>query len=313
MRNRFSLALTVVSGIVLALGAACTSSTNESIVTDGTLRVHESFSSDHVIPRTVSVWLPPGYDSTRAQGYPVLYMHDGQNLFRADSANFGVEWQVDETLADLIAAGSVPPTIVVGLHSTDRRTREYLPETPFRLQPESVQRALRSQVAPAADSVELFSDAYLRFLVEEVKPFVDRRYNTDPATASTYVAGSSMGGLISLYALAEYPEVFAGAAGLSTHWTLARTRTDTAFAVAFREYLDERLDALRSKRLYFDHGTRALDSLYAPHQALIDSFLAARNFPDDQWTSRVFEGAEHHERAWAARFDSVATFLLPAP
>lgn len=313
MSFRFPVVLTVASGLVLALGAACTSSSNESAVTDGDLRVHEAFSSDHVIPRTVSVWLPPGYDSMRAAGYPVLYMHDGQNLFRPDSANFGVEWQVDETLATLIEAGSVPPTIVVGLHSTDRRTREYLPKTPFRLQPDSVQRALQNEVVVEADSVEILSDAYLRFLVDEVKPFVDRRYNTDPATASTFVAGSSMGGLISLYALAEYPEVFAGAAGLSTHWALARTRTDTAFAVAFREYLDERLPDLRSKRLYFDHGTRTLDSLYAPHQAIIDSFLVDRDFPDDQWTSRVFEGAEHHERAWAARFDSVATFLLLNP
>jgi enterochelin esterase-like enzyme len=306
-------ALTVVAGIVLALGAACTSSSTDATVTDGTLRVHASVSSEHVIARTVSVWLPPGYDSTRAQGYPVLYMHDGQNLFRADSANFGVEWQVDETLTDLIEARAVPPVIVVGLHSTDRRTREYLPETPFRLQPDSVQRALRREMAPKVDSVDILSDEYLHFLVEEVKPFVDRRYNTDPATANTFVAGSSMGGLVSIYALAEYPEVFAGAAGLSTHWALTRTRTDTAFAVAFRNYLDERLPALRSKRLYFDHGTRTLDSLYAPHQAIIDSVLVARDFPADQWTSRVFEGAEHHERAWAARFDSVATFLLPAP
>lgn len=312
MPPRIPFALTVMAGIVLAIGAACTSPSSESAGADGDLRVHVSFASEHVIPRTVSVWLPPGYDSTRAAGYPVLYMHDGQNLFRADSANFGVEWQVDETLADLVEAGAVPPTIVVGLHSTHRRTREYLPRTPFRRQPDSVQRALRNEVASESDSVDLLSDAYLRFLVDEVKPFVDRHYNTRPGTANTYVAGSSMGGLISLYALAEYPDVFAGAAGLSTHWALARTRTDTAFAVAVRDYLDERLPALRSKRLYFDHGTRTLDSLYAPHQAIIDSFLA-RNFPDDQWTSRVFDGAEHHERAWAARFDSVATFLLPSP
>ena len=313
MSFRLPVLFTVVCGSLLALGAACTSSSDEAAGTDGTLRVHSSFSSAHVIPRTVSVWLPPGYDSTRADGYPVLYMHDGQNLFRADSANFGVEWQVDETLTKLIEAGTVPPVIVVGLHSTDRRVQEYLPDAPFRLQPNSVQRVLKNEVGQEGDSMKLRSDQYLRFLVDEVKPFVDRRYNTDPTTAHTYVAGSSMGGLISIYALAEYPEVFAGAAALSTHWALARTRTDTAFAVAFREYLDGRLTELNSKRLYFDHGTRTLDSLYAPHQAIIDSFLVARGFPDDQWTSRVFEGAKHHERAWAARFDSVATFLFPTP
>jgi predicted alpha/beta superfamily hydrolase len=174
-----------------------------------------------------------------------------------------------------------------------------------------VQLALRAQVG--GDSTRILSDEYLRVLVEDLKPFIDRRYRTDPSTNATYVAGSSMGGLISLYALAEYPSVFGGAAGLSTHWALARTRTDTAFAVAFRDYLDRRWDALQSKRLYFDHGTRTLDSLYAPHQAIIDSFFVARDFPDDQWTSRVFEGAEHHERAWADRFGEVATFLLPSP
>jgi predicted alpha/beta superfamily hydrolase len=240
-------------------------------------------------------------------------MQDGQNLFDPDTANFGVEWQVDETLTELIEKGAVPPVIVVGIYSTDRRTREYVPEDPFRRQPDSVQRALRDEFAPEADTVALLSDEYLQFMVEELKPFIDARYHTNPAMSETYVAGSSMGGLISLYALAEYPEVFAGAAGISTHWALARTRTDTAYTDAFFEYLSERMPTLRSKRIYFDHGTRTLDSLYAPHQAIIDSLFATRNFPDAQWTSRRFEGAMHHERSWAARFDSIATFLLPAP
>jgi predicted alpha/beta superfamily hydrolase len=184
--------------------------------------MHRAVSSAHVIPRNVAVWLPPGYDSMRADGYPVLYMQDGQNLFSPDSANFGVEWQVDETLTELIAEGTVSPVIVVGIYSTDRRTQEYVPEGPFRRQPDSVQRTLRNEFAPEADTVALLSDEYLRFIVDELKPFIDARYHTDPATARTYVAGSSLGGLISLYALAEYPDVFAGAAGMSTHWALAR-------------------------------------------------------------------------------------------
>jgi len=100
---------------------------------------------------------------------------------------------------------------------------------------------------------------------------------------------------------------------MSTHWALAGTRTDTAYTDAFREYLSERMPALQTKRIYFDHGTRTLDSLYAPHQAIIDSLFATSDFPDSQWTSRRFEGAMHHERSWAARFDSTAAFLLPTP
>jgi predicted alpha/beta superfamily hydrolase len=275
--------------------------------------MHRAVSSAHVIPRNVAVWLPPGYDSMRADGYPVLYMQDGQNLFSPDSANFGVEWQVDETLTELITEGAVSPVIVVGIYSTDRRTQEYVPEDPFRRQPDAVQRALRNEFASEADTVALLSDEYLRFIVDELKPFIDARYHTDPGTARTYVAGSSLGGLISLYALAEYPDVFAGAAGMSTHWALAGTRTNTAYAEAFREYLSERMPALQTKRIYFDHGTRTLDSLYAPHQATIDSLFATSDFPDSQWTSRRLEGAMHHERSWAARFDSTAAFLLPTP
>lgn len=276
----------------------------------GTLDTYPAMASDHVRPRHVAVWLPPDYDSTRAAGYPVLYMHDGQNLFDPEAANFGVEWQVDETLARLIDDGTIPPTIVVGVYSTPLRTQEYLPAKPFHRQPDAVVAALKRDLAPDHGSPEVRSDAYLRFLTQELKPFVDATYPTAPEMESTFIAGSSMGGLISLYALTESPDVFAGAACVSTHWALARSRDDLRFTEAFRTYLAERIDTLQSKRLYFDYGTETLDRLYAPHQQHIDALLEAHATDSTRWTTRTFEGAKHHESSWAARFDQIATFLL---
>jgi predicted alpha/beta superfamily hydrolase len=266
----------------------------------GTVRFHASVPSRAVAARHVEVWLPPGYDRDRGARYPVLYLHDGQNVFAPATSYTGVDWGVDETMTRLVAARRVRAAIVVAVWNSPARFAEYMPE-----------KALSAGGGPVPSGVpgvggvtaRPLADAYLRFLVAELKPLVDRTYRTRPGRADTFVMGSSMGGLISLYALAEYPGVFGGAAALSTHWPAA--------AGAAVPYLARALPRAGAHRVYMDHGTATLDSLYAPYQARADSAMRAAGYaPGRDWATRVFPGAEHSERAWRARVDGPLEFLL---
>lgn len=274
-------------------------------VTVGRLDHLESFPSRHVPPRNVDVWLPAGYPAPGVR-YQVLYMSDGQNLFDPRTASFGTCWGVDTMLTALLRAGTVAPTIVVGVWCTDQRFQEYAPAKPYRALPETYRAALTRE-RPG----EPRSDEYLRFLVEELKPYIDQHYATAPDRTHTWIAGSSMGGLISLYAVLEYPRVFAGAACLSTHWPLSVKEDTPDFTIAMLDYLTESLPRHRRPRLYFDFGTATLDARYPPHQARVDSLLAARGYsPPRRRLTRRFEGAEHNEAAWARRLNIPLTFLF---
>ena len=287
---------------------------SSSVPHSGRLVVHEAFASRHVQPRRVAVWLPPGYDDS-AEPQAVLYMQDGQNLFDPATAYGGQSWEVDRHLAALQAAGEVRPAMVVGIWNTPLRSREYAPAAPILALPEP----LRDRVL-GGDSP--LSDQYLRFLVEELKPFIDARYRTRPDRANTLLMGSSMGSLISLYALASCPEVFGAAACLSTHWPItldpqllspAGAAERDEIAAAFYAWLERHLPLAGSHRLYFDRGTLHLDALYGPYQAKIDRLLAARGYRDGgDWLSRVFAGADHDEASWRRRLDIPLRFLLQA-
>lgn len=269
------------------------------------------FPSRHVAARHVDVWLPPGYSPARR--HQVLYMQDGQMLFDARTTWNRQAWRADVALSRLMQAGRVPPTLIVGIwNHGPQRYAEYYPEKFLALAPEPVR---RDYVERAADG-RMQSDAYLRFLVEELKPAIDSRYATVSGPEGSFVMGSSMGGLISLYALCEYPEVFGGAAGLSTHWVgrptawgLARVR-NAALPLAAMNYLASRLPAAGRHRVYVDRGSDALDSLYAPALALVAEVLRDRGYTDADAMTRVFEGTGHNETDWAARLEPTLAFLL---
>jgi enterochelin esterase-like enzyme len=273
----------------------------------GTLLAPEMMASSGAGPMVVTVWLPPGYQ-TSTERYPVLYMHDGQNLFdaagRATSWNRHT-WGVDAVAAELIAAGKIPPVIIVGVdHKGPERARQYYPQAAFdRLEP-----ALKQQVM----SVPPYSDAYLRFLVKELKPVVDGRFRTRSDRASTFVMGSSMGGLISLYAFAEYPKTFGGAGCLSTHWVMAVASPSAPAEPLFSAYESYLRDKdLKPGRLWLDHGTVGLDSAYGPYQARIDTLLVTKGWRQGvNFVSRSYPGADHSEDAWRARLGESLIFLL---
>lgn len=281
-------------------------------VSAGQLVRHADFPSEFVPARHIDVWLPPGYsDKVR---HAVLYMHDGQMLFDAATTWNRQEWRVDEVAAELIAGGTVRPFIVVGVHNAGvDRPSEYLPQKVHAGLSDGLRARLEAsrQQGDPPHPQPVDSDDYLRFLTEELKPFVDRHYAVATGPADTLVMGSSMGGLISLYALLEKPEVFGAAACVSTHWPLGFVLDEPAYPQAMVDYLDAHLpEPARGLRLYFDYGTGTLDAHYPPSQARADAVMRKRGYASPQWVTREFPGAEHSEQAWAERLAIPLTFLL---
>jgi predicted alpha/beta superfamily hydrolase len=268
----------------------------------GAIRRHADFPSRFIAPRHVDVWLPPGYHTHPEARFPVLLMHDGQNLFDPGSAYGKVDWGIDEAVTRLSAEGRIPETIVVGVWNSPLRWREYMPQKVFAALQGSKAALLRTRFLEKAGG-ESCSDSYLRFLVEELKPFIDSTYRTLPGKESTFIMGSSMGGLISLYAICEYPHVFQGAGCLSTHWPAGEN-----FIV---DYLGARLPEPSSHRLYFDYGTLGLDAGYPRFQQRMDRHLTASGYlPGKSWLTRKFDGADHNEASWRERLHIPLEFLL---
>ncbi len=272
-----------------------------AIAATGAMEGWQDFPSRFVASRDVDVWLPPSYASQPERRYPVLYVHDGQNLFDPSLVFNGNDWDIDGAMTRLVAEGKVREAIVVGVWNSSRRFDEYMPQV---VQGDTVPTGV--DWYPSVPRAALVSDDYLRFLVEELKPFVDARYRTLPKRDDTAVMGSSMGGLVSLYALAKYPTVFGGAGALSTHWP--------AGDGAMVDWLAAHLPPAGTHRIWFDHGTATLDAMYAPYQQEMDAAMRASGWIEDRdWTSRVFEGAAHDEPSWRARVDQPLSFLLGPP
>lgn len=281
---------------------------NAQKVSSGTLRVVSDFPSNHIRTRDVAIWTPANY--RKGQPVDVLYMHDGQNLFDSLSTWNRQEWQMDETIERLMQKQQIRPTIVVGIANIpDDRLTDYFPQK------------TRNYFTPTdrqmLDSTRLKADAYLRFIVEELKPFVDREYQPLTSPEHTYIMGSSMGGLISLYALCEYPQVFGGAGCLSTHVPMVIVpelfndkEAIDRWAAAFRTYLEQHLPQANSRLVYMDRGTASLDAYYGTYQALIDQLFEQAGWDAQHFQTKVFEGHQHMENDWARRLEQPLTFLL---
>lgn len=278
----------------------------------GTVKRFENFPSKHVDPRHVDVWLPENYSAQKK--YAVLYMHDGQMLYDSTATWNKQEWGVDETTGRLLADNKIRDCIVVGIwNNNKKRHSEYFPQKPYEsltpVQREALLQEARSNGSGVfAEKVQ--SDAYLKFLVFELKPFIDSHFSTAKDRKNTFVAGSSMGGLISMYAICEYPKVFGGAACLSTHWPGIFRVEDNPVPAAFLQYLHMHLPSPKKHKLYFDYGTATLDALYPAIQKQADALIAARGFTAKNWITRAFEGEDHSEKAWKKRLDIPLVFLL---
>lgn len=282
-------------------------------VISGSIDRIESFKSDYVTSRNIDVWLPVDYSNNKK--YSVLYMHDGQMLYDATVTWNKQSWDIDDAASDLFKSSNISEFIVVGIwNGGSTRHVDYFPQKPFtslnKVQKDSVtQQLMRSHVA-LVDSFNPQSDDYLKFIVQELKPFIDNKYSVHTGKNDTYIMGSSMGGLISMYAVCEYPQVFGGAACLSTHWPGTFTLDHNPIPDAFISYLRDNLPDSSSHKIYFDCGDSTLDALYPAIQKNVDQVMIDKGYNQTSWLSKYYTDAPHTENAWAARVATPLKFLF---
>lgn len=271
------------------------------------LRHYASFKLPGLLPRDVWVWTPPQYDEQREARFPVIYMQDGQNLFIPERSYTGVTWGVAETITKLSGFGFIQPAIVVGIDNTANREGDYLPTRPFETpEGKAFVAKIKAEAAEELDRFDFVADQYLALIVKKIKPRIDRDFRTTPEREHTLVMGSSMGGLISLYALVEYPEIFGKAGCFSTHWPILGAFT--------APYLRTFLPRAGHHQLYFDYGTGEGDRQYVPYQAVVDEIMVEKGYHQGRdWLTRVAPGGVHHEKAWRKRFHIPLRFLLKPP
>ena len=244
----------------------------------GNVRYHHAIKSLALrYARDVVVWLPPSYSTTTTTRYPVLYVHDGQNVFDASTSAFGHEWRADEVADSLIRRHAIVEIIIVGIYNTRDRSKEY-------------------------------SDAeqgrnYADFVAHELKPFIDSTYRTQPDRRHTAVMGASSGGTISFLSVWWYPDVFSKAACLSS----AFTPDVTNILEQVRTYTGPRKDI----RVYLDMGSRGVDSSLKASTDAMFSLLKAQGYAEGvDLVMHYDKEADHNEQAWAARLHRPLIFLF---
>lgn len=281
----------VVAG--LSLFAADRTEAQQPHSLTGDIRVHQNFHSKILNnDRDIIVLLPPDYEKQKRKRYPVFYLHDGQNLFDgATSFIPGQEWRVDETSQQLIISGKIEPLIIVGIYNTGKdRVNEYTP------------------AQDPKHKVGGKADLYGQFLIEELKPFIDKAYRTKSAAQHTGLGGSSLGGLVSLYLGLKHPQVFGRIAAVSPSVWFAEKQI-----VKFVESQRRKPKA----RLWLDMGTNEGNNPADAQRGIADARLLRDTLVRKGWKPnkdlKYFEaeGAEHNEKAWAARVELILTFLFP--
>ena len=274
---------------------------------------YREFPSKRIRPRPVDVWLPQGYDTTSSDRYPVIYMHDGQMMFHLSTspyAGMDLFWDVDKAITRLAGNGEIRPAIVVSVWMADwakgARGAEYMPQKPVTDKVWQRMKEIGGSFAVEDGGETIVSDNYLKFLVDELKPFIDETYATQSDRDNTFLAGSSMGGLISAYAIAEYPNVFGGAACMSSHWNIGEG--------AILQWFTQHWPSSGAHRVYFDYGTEGFDAHYEPYQKQMDAVMRQHGYTSgEDWITLRFDGADHSPSAWRERLHIPLKFLLGQP
>jgi predicted alpha/beta superfamily hydrolase len=262
----------------------------------GNLQLHTINSRALKQPRTIRVWLPPGYDANPNPRYSVLYMHDGQNCFDRATSAFGNEWEIDETLTRLIRDKRIPPLIVVAI---DNGLANRINELTY--------------VADAKHGGGQAA-AYAEFLLTEVKPFIEKTYRIEAGPAHTFLGGSSLGGLVSLEIARRHPNIFGGVIAMSPAiwWSddalLKEVEADPGGLVGARVWID-----MGSRESVPDSSTGASNT---QSQRFVDAArrldVALTKHRTDHHLLIDDKHAEHNEPAWASRFPEAITYILNA-
>jgi predicted alpha/beta superfamily hydrolase len=243
----------------------------------GTVKYHENFHSEKLNnDRTLIVLLPKSYDSETGKRYPVLYMHDGQNIIDPLTAYTRIDWQVDETIDKLVSEGKMKKIIVVGIYNTKDRLFEY------------------GNTSKGSD--------YMNFIVNEVKPFIDKTYRTLPDRKNTATMGSSMGGLISFLLVWKHSDVFSMAGCLSSSLPMGGLKN---FLMV------EKSNAPEDVKIYLDHGDVSGERRLVRTNQLMRDLLIKRGFVlGKNLIYNYEEGADHSESAWAERVWKPLLFMF---
>ncbi len=231
----------------------------------GLLKYHPQFEGKGIIPRNIVVWLPPDYNNDSTKRYPVLYMHDGQNLFDPSTSSFGTDWQMDETADSLIQQGKINPLIIVGIYCTENRTAEYAREDTSKL--------------------------YMDFVVNELKPFIDKNYRTLPDRENCYTGGSSAGGLISFKLHWEYNDIFSKALCFSP-----------AFKIEWIDYVKvvENTKNKRPIKVFMANGGKGIDTRLQPGiDEMIKAFEKKHYKLNKDYFVNIYPDNNHTEADWA--------------
>lgn len=243
----------------------------------GTVKYHQNVEGDDVLTRDLIVWLPPNYNNDIDKEYPVIYMHDGQNIIDPATSSFGTDWSVDEICDSLIRSKQIYPIIVVGIYNTKDRNEEYHP----------------------GDK----GDSYLRFVIEKVKPLIDESYRTKPAREYTLTGGSSSGGIASFMLAWEYSEIFSKALCMSPAFKI----DDIDYVKNVSTYNGDK----KPLKFYIDNGGVGLELKLQPGIDEMIEALENKGYVKDMDFLWVLDkDAQHNESAWAKRYPDAIKWLL---
>jgi len=235
----------------------------------GNFEVHRKLDYPGLKHRDVIVWLPPGYEKKPEKKYPVLYMHDGQNLFDPTTSFGGIDWQVDETADSLIRNNKINPIIIVGIYNTTDRSEEYS-DTPL-------------------------GKKYANFIIHKLKPFIDNKYRTLSDTENTSIGGSSLGGLISFIMVWEFSHIFSNAICMSPALKIDQ--------IDYVKKVKQHSGSKNNIRIYIYNGGIDLEKELQPGIDEMVNILKKKGYvPDIDLFWFKDKTASHNESAWAQYF-----------
>jgi enterochelin esterase-like enzyme len=280
-----------------------------AVLSSGKLLRIDTFPSKNITPRTVDIWLPKNYSDEKK--YAVLYMHDGQMLFDSTTTWNKQEWRIDEAATDLMEQKITRDFIVVGIHNiADIRWQDLFPEKAMNFMGIKAKNEVFKKAKENNFSTDFKGDDYLKFIVYELKPYIDASFSVKTNKENTFVAGSSMGGLMSMYAISEYPTIFEGAACMSTHWVGAMAEQNNPFPSAIFSYVATNVPDAKNHKLYFDYGDQTLDRHYPKFAPTVDSIYESKGYNIENFRNLHFPNTDHSEKSWQNRIHIPLTFLL---
>ena len=252
-----------------------------------------------------------------------IFMNDGEELFNAAESWHNMEWGIDEKIEEMNLNESELNFVIIAIHSAKKGNRFFVDET------KRYAEYFPKESIPYFDSgfkkrryqewVNNNNLYYLEFLTEDVIPFVEDKFDISLNNKNLGIIGASMGGLSALNALIEHPDLFGFAGCISTHWVgikpleyfllplVGKIDGDDVTANAIISYIEDNITNIDDQKIYFDHGTIGLDSLYSTPQRRVNKILDSKS---KDYKYLVFDGYDHYAPEFGSRFDSVLEYLV---